>query len=94
MNNWMKLSETSCIKDFYDQNDRLCAILIHNGIAVLIQCNIEGHFLITDDFLKSGNDVSFILAASIERGMTQFSSLAEEMFDVTVLEEINKKCYI
>lgn len=93
MDNWLNLSEQSFIRDFYDQNNRLMAVLIHNGVAVFIQCNLEEHFMICDDFLKNDSEITFVQCARIHNGMISFSQMSEEMFHVETLEMISKKCF-
>lgn len=88
---WVEIRENQFIKDFYDFRDRLAAVIVTNGISVLIKCDFEFHYLIADDFLKSGDDYSFVECGRIFNGHTVFTSDAEHTFDVSVLEQINKK---
>lgn len=88
---WKEISENYFIRDFYDFQDRLAAVIVHNGVAVLIQCNFEFHFLMSHDFFSSNGEISYVKFAVSENGNTVFTKAAESNFDVQVLEAVHKK---
>lgn len=92
METWETIEEKrTYMGDFYNQQNRLVMVLVNHGIAVFAKCDIEGHYLMREDFKTYENDLSFIQAASTENGIVRFSRECEEMFHEEVLEQIAKK---
>lgn len=77
--------------DLHDQHGRRTLVIIKEGIAVLARCTIENYYVMKDDFDKLMTDFDFILAGKLNNGSPCLTYEAENIFEVTMQEEIAKK---
>lgn len=91
---WEEFEEHNAyLGDLKDPYGRRMIMIVSGGVAVFAKCMIEDYYIMKDDFEKIFSDLTFVLAAKLEKGIPIFAQETENMFHSDLLEEISHYLY-